>query len=120
MSDLLGIDYEIDPFGDPLAGLLDLDVAAPAVMSSLPVYTLELEGLTLAVIRVDHGTGRESYQTYAVDDSQWAMVAMAGLYVDALLQARAFRRYLAQGGSLGAWIAANPDGVRPDVTGVIR
>ena len=96
VSDLLGINFEFDPFGDPLAGLLDLDVPADQP-ASLPVHTVELDGLTITVIRIDRG-GRQNHQLYAIDDTGWYLVADAqGLFVDALREIRLWRRYLAEG-----------------------
>ncbi len=114
VSDLLGIDFELDPFGDPLAGLLDLDVPADQP-ASLPVHTVELDGLTITVIRIDRG-GRQNHQLYAIDDTQWCLVAITGLFVDALREIRLWRRYLAEGHTLAQWAAAHPDGCRPDVS----
>lgn len=113
MSDLLDIDFE----ADPLAGLLDLDVPADVPASSLPVHTVELGSVTVTVIRVDLG-GRDSFQVYAVSDESWALVSIWGLFVDALREIRLWRLYLADGHSLAEWVAANPDGCRPDVSAV--
>jgi hypothetical protein len=108
------IDFESDPSGDPLAGLFDLpnpDVAAEP--TSTPVYTVELGPVTLTVIKVDFG-GRDSYQVYAIDDESWSLVGYFGLFTDALLELRTWRRFAADGHTLQEWLVAHPDGVRVD------
>jgi hypothetical protein len=101
--------------GDPLATLLrDLPDLPAVPPESIPVHTIEVsDALTMTVIRVTN-RGRQSHQLYAVDDQTWALVAIFGLFVDALAEIRRWRRYLAAGGSLREWSAANPDGCRPD------
>lgn len=116
MTEVLGIEFT-DSAGERRT-LRPEELSGPAVTAalapvSIPVYTVELDGLTVTVIRVDL---REqiTYQLYVVDDSTWALVGLFGLYVDVLAEIRTWRCYLAQGGTLRAWLADHPEGVRPD------
>lgn len=116
MSDL-SIDFEADPFGDPLAGLFDLDMGVPAAASSLPVHVTELgDTMTACVIRVDGPN--VTHQLYCVDDSTWSLVGVFGLFMDALHEIRQWRRYIAAGGTLAAFTAAHPDGISPERSAV--
>jgi hypothetical protein len=82
-------------------------------MTSAPLHTVELRELTMTVIRVDNN-GRDTYQLYAVDDTGWALTGIFGLFMDALAELRRWRRYIAAGGTLAAFAAAHPEGIRPD------
>jgi hypothetical protein len=92
--------------------------AAPT-LTSAPVYTVELGPVTATVIEVNHD-GRKTFQLYAIDDEQWSLVGLFGLFVDGLAEIRTWRRYLSAGGSLQTWLAEHPDGVRCDVSAVTK
>jgi hypothetical protein len=85
-------------------------VPAAPTTSSVPVYTSEIGALTFTVIGVNLG-GRLSYQVYAVEASSWQLVGLFGLFVDALAEINTWRKFIAGGGSLRAWIDAHPEGV---------
>lgn len=92
--------------------------AITAAASSVPVWTVEVNGLIFTVILINSQGLRQQYQVYAVNSAveagpEWVMVALTGLYVDALAEIQRWRMYLAAGGSLVDWQRTHPDGVRP-------
>jgi hypothetical protein len=99
--------------------LIESAIAADAGLpTSLPLYAVELGPLTLTVIRVSlHGC--DTFQTYAISDESWSLVAICGLYVDAVVEIRRWRRYVADGHTLAHWLATHPDGVRPDQSAIV-
>jgi hypothetical protein len=120
-NDFLATDGEFNDCVDILIAeaAAELDQPAPApALTSAPLYTVELGELTMTVIRVDHN-GRDTYQVYAVGDETWSMVALFGLFVDALAEIRTWRRYLFAGGSLQTWMARHPHGITPDASAVV-
>jgi hypothetical protein len=126
MSDLLDdVDFDFlatEPHNDGIDRLIAeaaaeaRQPAAPA-LTSAPVYTVELGPVTATVIEVNHD-GRKTFQLYAVSDETWALVGYFGLFTDALLELRAWRRFAAEGHTLQEWLVAHPDGVRVDASGV--
>jgi hypothetical protein len=130
MSDFLLEDFDVndllaesDDHGgldiiDTLISAAAAELGQPAALTSIPVHTTELgDTITACVIRVS-GTGRDSYQLYAVDDDQWSLVGLFGLFVDSLQEIRRWRRYIAAGGTLAAFAAAHPHGITPDASAV--
>jgi hypothetical protein len=124
-NDFLSTDGEFGAGQPDVVDILIAEAAAelgqPAhapTLTSIPVHTTELgDAITACVIRVDHN-GRDSYQLYCVDDTAWALTGLFGLFVDALAEIRRWRRYVAAGGTLAAFEAAHPDGIRPDASAV--
>jgi len=57
--------------------------------------------------------GLVSHQVYAVADHTWELIAVHGLFVDALLAVRDFKTYLAGGATIADWRAAHPHGIAP-------
>jgi hypothetical protein len=125
-NDFLATDGEFGAGQPDVVDILIAEAAAelgqPAhapTLTSIPVHTTELgDAITACVIRIDNGTGRDSYQLYCVDDTGWALTGLFGLFVDALAEIRRWRRYVVAGGTLAAFVAAHPDGIRPDASAV--
>jgi hypothetical protein len=125
----------VDPFGvpvDPFAsdeaaqpdwGVAMRDVLADARLEATPpryasaaptsatLHTVEIGGLLLTVIRAGWRQ-RDSYQLYACESGNWALVGLFGLYTDALSEIATWRNFVAAGGSLRDWQELHPDGVQ--------
>jgi hypothetical protein len=85
-------------------------------IESMPIHTETINGeAALTVIRVTV-SGRTRFQLYAVTEASWALVAIYGLYADALQELLKWRRYIAQGGTVAAWVLEHPE-VTPERTG---
>jgi hypothetical protein len=82
-------------------------------VESMPLYTDRVGDVVLTVIRVTHD-GRTRHQVYAVTEGSWALVAIFGLYMDAMSEVLRWRHYLAGGGTVAGWVLAHPDGVTPE------
>jgi hypothetical protein len=82
-------------------------------VESMPLFTTMVGEVVLTVIRVTHD-GRTRHQVYAVTEGTWALVAIFGLYMDAMGEVLRWRRYLDGGGTVAAWVLAHLDGVTPE------
>lgn len=81
----------------------------PQPPSSRPVHTEVVGDVALTVISVTVD-GQTSFQVYAVSGATWELVAIRGLWTDALIVVNQWRDFLAHGGTLSQWRQANPDG----------
>jgi hypothetical protein len=80
--------------------------------TSGPVFTTEVGEAILTVLRV-RTDGIISHQVYAVTAASWELIGVELLYVDALMAAAGFKKFLAEGGTITDWKVRHPDGVRP-------
>ena len=86
-------------------------------VESLPlVTTLASNEVALTVVRVTVD-GRYRHQLYAITEGTWSLVGIYGLYTDAMSELLAWRRYLAQGGTVAAWQLTHQDGIYPERSG---
>jgi hypothetical protein len=86
-------------------------------IESMPLFTTLVGDVALTVIRVTID-GRYRHQCYAIDARTWSLVGIFGLYMDALCELLAWRRYIDDGGTVAAWQLAHPDGVTPERSGL--
>ena len=86
-------------------------------VESLPLFTtLASNEVALTVVRVTVD-GRYRHQLYAITEGTWSLVGIYGLYTDAMSELLAWRRYLAQGGTVAAWQLTHQDGIYPERSG---
>jgi hypothetical protein len=114
-------------FDGPVADLdgpvVDLDAHLQAQfglgvpVESMPLFTERVGDVALAVIRVTHD-GRTRHQVYAIAQGTWALVAIFGLYTDAMSELLRWRRYLDGGGTVAAWQLTHQDGIYPEHSGL--
>jgi hypothetical protein len=112
--------FDVDDDNAPVVDLdehLAAQFGSGARVTSQPVFT-ELVGteVALTIIAVT-ANGRRRYQTYAVIENGWSLVAIHGNYTDALSTLVAWRRYLASGYIVAEWQLNHPDGVTPERKG---
>jgi hypothetical protein len=86
-------------------------------VESMPLFTTLVGGeVALTVIRVTH-KARTRHQLYAITEDSWALVAIFGLYTDAMSEVLRWRRYLDGGGTVAGWQLAHQDGIYPERRG---
>jgi hypothetical protein len=85
-------------------------------IESMPLFTTLVGDVALTVIRVTVDR-RYRHQCYAITEGTWSLVAIFGLYMDAMSELLRWRRYIGQGGTVAAWQLAHPDGVYPERSG---
>jgi len=85
-------------------------------IESLPLFTTLVGDVALTVIRVTID-GRYRHQCYAITENTWSLVAIYGLYMDAVSELLRWRRYIDKGGTVAEWQLAHPDGIYPERSG---
>ena len=86
-------------------------------IESMPIHTETINGeAALTVVRVTID-GRYRHQLYAITEGTWSLVAIYGLYVDAMSELLRWKRYVAQGGTVAAWQLSH-HGVYPERRGL--
>jgi proteasome lid subunit RPN8/RPN11 len=107
------VDLDAEPRPDTWPKLFAVDRKELPRCESMPLYTETVGEVALTVIRIT-ADGRTRHQVYAITQVVWTLVAIYGLYMDAMSEVLAWRRYLDGGGIVAAWYLAHPDGVTPE------
>jgi hypothetical protein len=85
-------------------------------VESMPLFTTLVGDVALTVMRVTID-GRYRHQLYAIDEGTWSLVAIFGLYMDAMSELLRWRRFIGQGGTVAAWQLNHQDGIYPERSG---